>query len=859
MEVEADAEAAVAFLKGVFGPATDDPIFLCSLPNERGDPGQAGERRIATRSPEDIGAFTTRWDRAGRGLFFCVATLKEGAKPEKDGGSIRSKSNVSEMTLLHADVDAKSVTVTLDAVLAIVGELPCPPSIVVRSGHGLHLYWLLKEAVGQDQVAEIEGLNALLADLVGGDAVQDCCRLMRVPGSHNTKNGEALPVALEAADYDRRYELRDIEDMLVMMSPRVERRQAERKHGSPALVASNPFLAVAERFGFKPPIDVETRLREMSYRGAGESAVHTTQLQVTASLLNQGRPIEAVVDLVLAATQAAAGEAGSRWRWGREEAAIREMCVDWLRKHPLEVKAAVQGFEREDDVGAGRAKKPTTDRTRRPGANAIPVLVAEGVIESVREQGHDLLLTDGEVWIYGAGVWTVMTGGDEQWLRTLIQAGCDALGHSGDSKAANATWKRIVEHPDLYHRRVEWDGGDMIALAGCMMNLRTRETSPHASSHRCRKKIGFDFEPGAACPKWRGFLTTCFRDRPDEAPTFAALIQEWFGSALATGILAREQRKALFLFGGTRTGKTQVATVARRMIGEPVASPSIRDVSEQFGRQMLFGARAWIRDDAINEGDGLDPAIFKTIVTGEPVEVKIKNHAGATHSFDIPILLTTNAMPRARDASDAIYNRSLVVDMLNEMSEAEAETERQRLGFDGVKSTGEALAAEEGPGILLWALDGLDRLRERGRFDIPESVRNAVQRFKEGNNPTNEFVRTALERSEHGKVERHDLMAAFHAWSKEQFGDESKASGYRVVKERLEKLPWRLNFDVKVRGARYVGGLKLSDEGLTLWDVQRNGGGHRHGTATTSLHKADVNKHWARMADDDGGDDGTKF
>lgn len=855
-------KATIEFLSGIFGPSTEQPIFLCSLPNERDASDQVGERRIMSRDPADVASFVTRWDRPGRGLFFCVATLVENALPERPKGSVRHKRSVAEIALFHADIDEKSIAIPLDDVFKVLRELPCPPSVVVRSGHGLHCYWLLKESIQADDLSieRAERINALLADVVGGDPVSDVCRLMRLPGSHNTKRGEWTAVEVASGGYERRYEVDDVEDMLDVLSPRIARRDAPRR-AAPTR-HDNPFLAVAAKLGFKPSIEVKQRLAAMTYQGVDETSVHETQVVVTAALLGQGKPIEEIVDIVIEATRIAAGDYGSRWNWARERRTIHGQCESWLRKHPelkihltqqravdepAEAVAVAQNggggsvVALSDHRKSGKGGKSAESKRK---ADGVPVIIAEGVIKSIRDGGHDVLLSEGDVWIYGAGVWTVMTPGDEQWIRTLIQQGCDVLGHSGDTKAANAAWKRLIEHPDLFRRKVEWDQGDMIALAGRMLNLRTRETSPHDSSHHCRKKVGFDYDPSTNCQKWQSFLAKCFADRPEIAGVMSGLIQEWFGSAMATGVLAREQRKALFLFGGTRTGKTQIATMARRMIGEPVAAPSIKDVGETFGRQMLYSARAWIRDDAINEGDGLDPAIFKTIVTGEPVEVKIKNHAGATHSFDIPILLTTNAMPRARDASDAIYNRSLVIDMRNEISEAEAEVERRRLGFDDEVSLGEALASEEGAGILVWALDGLDRLRARGRFEIPENVRTAVMRFKESNNPTSEFVRVALEASPHSKVERSDLLCAYHTWSREEFGDEAKATGYRILKTRLEGLPWNLDFEVKTGGTRFVGGLRLSDEGLTLWDMGRGGDTLRNGSKGSSMTKNDVNKGW---------------
>jgi D5 N terminal like len=69
---------------------------------------------------------------------------------------------------------------------------------------------------------------------------------------------------------------------------------------------------------------------------AGE--IHKTQLQVSSSMLNVGHDIEEVVEVLLAATKAAAGDYGKRWRWDAEERNIRKMCETWLNKLALEGK-----------------------------------------------------------------------------------------------------------------------------------------------------------------------------------------------------------------------------------------------------------------------------------------------------------------------------------------------------------------------------------------------------------------------------------------------------------------------------------------------------------------------------------------
>ncbi|HEX2554222.1 MAG TPA: phage/plasmid primase, P4 family [Microvirga sp.] len=825
-----------------------NPVYLSSLANADARDREPGEKRIETRDLETVDLFVSKWDRKDRGLFFCVSTLRPDARPERAGGSPRSKVNVSEISLLHADVDLKSVEATLEEISAKVSTLPLPPSVLVASGNGLHLYWLLNEGLeaNEEVVSRVEAALRLLADLVGGDlAVAHPAALMRLPGTHNTKDGAWKEVAVLSAHWDARYELGEIEEMLSYVSPVVRRKIKEGAQGlSAPSVAANPFLEVAARLGFKPPIDVEQRLSAMAYQGVGETSIHSTQLSVTASLLTKGVGLEQVVDTVLAATRAAAGADGRNWNWTREERAIRRMCEDWQRKNPTQKPREVTRAHRGDETVHGEAgeasaasassvfatgtgtvvhleerrKKKVKKETSSP--DAIPVIVADGVVETIRRDGGDILLAEGEIWMYRDGVWTALSPSDEQWLRTLVQRGCDAMGRAGDSKVANAAWKRLNEHPDLYLREVRWNGGDVIAAGNGMVDLRSRAFSPHDPSHFARSKVGVSFEAGAQCPRTLRFLEICFRDRSDlERREIVAVIQECFGAALAIRVLAREQRKALFLKGPSRTGKTQLATILRRLIGDPIASPSIVDISKEFGLQTLHGARAWVRDDAVNENDEIDGARFKNVVTGEPLDVNRKGRTYLRTSFEIPVLLTTNVMPRARDATEAIYNRSIVIDMTNVVEEHQVEELRRELGVTGTAGLAETLVELEGPGILNWAIEGLDRLRARGRYLLPASILQAIDRFKDDNSPISAWARVAVQPDPESMVSRKDLRCSFNGWQLEEQGHDARALGAHKFTPLLRSVaPWA---DVDGyqghAGERFVTGIRLTSAGLRYW------------------------------------------
>jgi len=158
-----DTKAALDFVEQLFS-IVKQPVFLCSLANEENDPAEPAERHIATRDHAEVGAFINKWDRAKRGVFFCVSTIKANQKRNKDG--------VAEICFLHADIDFKDVIDDPDTILRRLKTLPLPPSLIVSSGNGYHIYWLFKESIlvdGQETIERIEAALKLVCDMVGGD------------------------------------------------------------------------------------------------------------------------------------------------------------------------------------------------------------------------------------------------------------------------------------------------------------------------------------------------------------------------------------------------------------------------------------------------------------------------------------------------------------------------------------------------------------------------------------------------------------------------------------------------------------------------------------------------------------------
>jgi hypothetical protein len=97
-----------------------------------------------------------------------------------------------------------------------LAAFPFPPSLVVRSGHGLHGYWLLRESLElATNAVWARTLLVRLARALGGDpSSPEPAHVLRVPGTLNHKDVPPVPVVLEVYEPSRRYNPSEIQDWL---------------------------------------------------------------------------------------------------------------------------------------------------------------------------------------------------------------------------------------------------------------------------------------------------------------------------------------------------------------------------------------------------------------------------------------------------------------------------------------------------------------------------------------------------------------------------------------------------------------------------------------------------------------------
>jgi phage/plasmid-associated DNA primase len=827
-----DYSLALDFVRHIYGNGrTTHPVEVRNFPNVKGQ--GAPPKSLFSRSPDEVEEFLAAHDIPGRGTFIGMAT-REGGKGAREF--------CKELPWVWVDIDTRKLGLDKLKVVEILKSLPCPPSLIIDSGGGIHAYWLLREA--EDISVGVEGweekeeriLSVLkrLRDVLAGDpAVCELARVMRLPSTHNTKAevGDAEVVFIEA-HWELTFELDALDEWLfeqrILIAP---------PGADGAVEGEDPYLAALKAIGFKPPIDVEQRLKQMTFQGIGELSIHDTQLRCSASLVRARVDDEQIVTMLMEATRAAAGIYAKSWNWKREEREIRRLIADAHKKGfaPEREQEEVTQKEATNDgpinLGEERQRR---ERAKQEKAQAqqdeakaqqggakdkakIEPVARAVIVKWEGERGHGKLMsTGGELWSYRDGVWERIEGKLEAQLCVDISAVTRAAKIEPTSSFLNNVRRAIVDDHNLYKHDVPWDQHKLIVATNGAIDPLTGALHPHDPDHYATQRLGVALLSTAARPnKWLAMLDTALANLDaEERQRVIDTLAEFFGAALLRG-KPRDITKALFIVGESRCGKTQLASVLRSLLGGRVCSVRARALGERFGMQPLVGCSGWIADDAVGTNEHLDAEAFKITVTGEHTSIPCKHLPDWEGKLDIPVCLTANHLPGISDQSDALYNRVLVLPMQVVFGERDAR--------DRSREPWQIIVEEELAGVLNWALDGLQRLLARGYYDPPACMLRANAEFKDDNASIGPWLAGAVEYSSHHMVDRRDVVDSYRGWHASEFGFDPK---HRPLSPRklwplIRRLRPKLNVDGENKdghcfnkdGERYVVGMKLTARG----------------------------------------------
>ncbi len=272
---------------------------------------------------------------------------------------------------------------------------------------------------------------------------------------------------------------------------------------------------------------------------------------------------------------------------------------------------------------------------------------------------------------------------------------------------------------------------------------------PATPDYFCPYALEFAFDPNAPHPTvWNAFKASVWPNDQESADT----LEEWMGYCLTPD--TRQQTIAM-LIGPSRSGRGTIARVMQALVGEAnVANPTFSGLAAHFGAECLIGRPLAIIGDArLSRRSDWATALERFLgVAGEDsIGIPRKNREDWRGKLLTRFMVISNELPEIPDESQALTARLLVLQFTESFKGREDRTLDEKL-------------RAELPGICLIAIEGWKRLRNRGRFQQPQSSEDTLDQFRELSSPVGTYVRERLTVGSGLSVRREAVYSDWKAW-----------------------------------------------------------------------------------------------
>jgi putative DNA primase/helicase len=256
----------------------------------------------------------------------------------------------------------------------------------------------------------------------------------------------------------------------------------------------------------------------------------------------------------------------------------------------------------------------------------------------------------------------------------------------------------------LYRLPGDPDPQDIVPVQNGLLNTVNRELMEPTPRFFNPYSLSFEYEPFAIPREIYAFMDSVFAldsERRD-------LLQEMIGYLLTT---SRRYQVMFWLIGPTRSGKGTIGRLIDKLVGsENFGGTSMATLSTDHGLEGIVSKPVVQLGDVVSMGRNSGIALERllSIIGNDKIEVNPKGKAVYSATLPCRFILLANKTPILPDTAQALRARTILLRFYESFIGREDRDLDEKL-------------ASELPGILNWALDGLDRLRDRGLFLQPQA------------------------------------------------------------------------------------------------------------------------------------------
>lgn len=633
-----------------------------------------------------------------------------------------------------------------------------PPSIIVRSGHGWHLYWLLDEPITDLDL--VEQLNKIMIkDVPNSDSgCWNCNRILRVPYTTNNKFKDA-PVPVELKHHSNiRYSVADIR-------------------------------AIA-KLSDQTRLQIRTGALNKN-KASGKNTRSERDFAVIMDLVRGGASDELIKNIF------EHQPIGDKYRQKDTPNGYLQRTIKKARDE------AANSVELVDTHSTG-AKFQLTDL-----GNAERLATQHGDDVRYCKQWKKWIIWNGKHWeidetdaIIRKAKITIRSMYDEAKNVDDDEYRQKLARHAAKSESEgriNAMVNLARAEPGISVKPEVFDRDPyLLNVLNGVIDLHTGELIPHRRNDYITHMVPVAYDPQAEAPLWMQFLAKVTNGNAE----LVTYLQHVVGYTL-TGDVA--EQCLFFLHGKGKNGKTTFMEVIMKLLGgyaqkspsEMLQVKNTNSIPHDIAR--LRGARLAVTSET-EEGKRWDEAKVKDLAGGDRLVARFM--FGDYFEFDPTHKLFVYGNHKAiiRGTDEGIWRRMRLIPFTVHIP-----PEERDLHFK------EKLLAEL-PGILNWSVAGCLAWQQQGLHE-PSTVRDATKQYREDMDVINQFIDDECVCDPAQRVAASDLYQAYSTWCKEngEYVSTNKVFGMRMSEHGIERR--RLG-----AGKFYVGiGLRITE--VTLEDA----------------------------------------
>ncbi len=372
-----------------------------------------------------------------------------------------------------------------------------------------------------------------------------------------------------------------------------------------------------------------------------------------------------------------------------------------------------------------RSEAGFTDDDEKLRQRHFLIMCVDKVLELFKESNLGVCNNHGRVFLYNGEWWN---GIEDHQFETF-------LGNSAEKMGVSKFMARLYTFREQLLRQFLSisDTPKQNESEKVMINLSNGTFEIDGTETRLRKpekddfmtyQLPFKYDKNAECPIFMDYLNTVLPDKEQQM-----IVAEYLGYLfIRPSVLKLE--KSLILYGSGANGKSVLFEVVNALLGgsENVSNYSLQNLTNENGYY-----RAMLGNKLVNyasEINGkMDTAVFKQLVSGEPVDARLPYGDPFTITNYAKLIFNCNELPTAIENTNAFFRRFLIIPFNVTIPE---EKQDKQLAQKIIKS--------ELSGVLNWVLEGLERLLNQKNFTYSENADSILKRYKKESDTVELFL-----------------------------------------------------------------------------------------------------------------------